>query len=107
MPEILADQYPHPPEAGVESAHRVPPGEEAAFIEQTIGRQVDFVVYVKHFPLRQVCRSDIKAVTAVLIHKTNHDVQVLAGIEQGFKYRVSGVWVVSNAGNQVLKHVAG
>ena len=74
MPEILADQDPGPPKAGVEGPDGVAPGEEPALIEQSVGWQVDLVMDVHHLAAREIGRRDVEAVAPVFIHETDQQI---------------------------------
>ena len=78
MPEILADQHPHPTETSIECPDGRPPCEESTFIKHTVGWQVDLVVNMKDLTHRKVGGCDIKPMTGILMDKANHQVNILA-----------------------------
>ena len=49
MPEVFADEKADAAEARVEGANGITPCEEAAFIEQAVGGQINLVMNVENF----------------------------------------------------------
>ena len=81
MPEIFANQDTHAPKARIESADRVAPGKEAAFVEQPVRRQIYLVVNMQNHPARDLGGSNVETVTRVLVNEANHKVQIMTRFE--------------------------
>ena len=77
MPEVFTDQQASATETGVKSGDQITPGKEASFVEQAVGRQIDLVVDMENAPPGQVGGSNEEAVTGVLVHKADHQVQIV------------------------------
>ncbi len=107
VPEILTDQHTEAAETGIESPHGNPRGEEATFIEQTVGGQVDFVVDMDNLALGEISRSDVETVAAILVHKTNDEIEALASLKQVAKDGVVWLGPGRDRRYQVLQDVAG
>ena len=105
MPEVFADEQADASELGVEGLAGVAPGEEAAFIEKAVGGQVDVVVTVEDAPARKVGRSDVEAVTGVLVHEANDEVEVVAGFEEVLEDGVIVGRMMGDGRDDVLQNV--
>src|SRR3972149_16818 len=88
VPEILADQDADPAEARIEGAHLVAPGEEAPFIEEAVGGQIDFAVDVDDLSLGEVGRREVETAPRIGLDKTEEDVDLAAGREEAAKGRI-------------------
>ena len=105
MPEVFADEQTDATEFRVESLDRVTPGEEATLVEEAVGGQIDFVVDVEDAPARKVGRSDVEAVTGVLVHETDDEVEVFARFEQVLEDGVIIGGMVRHGRDDVLQNV--
>lgn len=106
MPKVFADEQADATEAGVEGLDGVTPGEEAAFVEEAVGGQINFVVDVEDAPARKVGRSDVETVTRVFIHKADNEVEVFARLEQMFEDGIIVGGMVRDGWDDILQDVA-
>ena len=82
MPRVLADQKAHAPEARIECTQLPARAEEARIVKKPIGGQVNFVMQVKQFAIRQVRGGDGKVVSLVFADESQRDVNRAAGVQQ-------------------------
>jgi len=107
VPEIFADEHPKTAKTGVEGPYRITRGEEAAFVKQTIGWQINLVMNMNDLALGKVRRSDKEPVSGVFVHKADHHVNIPAGIEEMLKEWIIGPGPAGDGWHEVLKHVTG
>ena len=106
MPEIFADQHPHAAKTRVKRAHRIAPGKETALIEQTICGQVDFMMDVQGAPAGEIGRGNIKTVPGILIDEPDHQIQILACLEQRLEDGVFFYRPVRYGGHKILENIS-
>ena len=107
MPEIFADQHARASEAGIERPNLVAPGKEAPFVEQAIGGQLNFMVYVEHASAREIGGGNVETVTKVFVHEPHDNVQVFARLEKMPENGIILPRPVGNRGNQILDNISG
>ncbi len=78
VPEVLADREPHPdPQPRRRRPQEIARGEEAALVEQAVGRQEQLPVDVADPAVLEQRRRDEQAMVAGLLDERDHDRQVL------------------------------
>src|SRR5258706_13865275 len=102
MPKIFTDQHTHAPKPCIERADRIAPGKEATFIKQAISRQIYFMMNVHNRSPGKVGGSNVKAMTRVLVHEANHQVQITTRLEKMLEDRVILRRLVSHGCDQIL-----
>lgn len=106
MPRILANQHTHSTPARIEGAKGFPRRKKAAIIEEAIGRQVHFAMQMQQASLREIGGSDVIVPARVLLDKTDDNIQMLTGVEQGRHSRILGRGARGNRGHQVFEVIA-
>src|ERR1043165_3830506 len=106
MPEIFTNQQTRAPKACVKRTNAVAPGEEAPFIEKTVGRHVHFVMHMEHTSAREIGRGDKKAMARILVHKAHHEVNILTRFEKMFENGILSRWSVCDCGDKILHHIS-
>ena len=99
MPEIFADQHAHASKTRIKGADRIAVCKEAAFIKQCISGQINFVMNMEHASGGEIGGGNVKAVTRILIHKADHNVEVLTRFEQRLEDRIIIRRFVGNRGS--------
>ena len=106
MPKILADQHADASETRIKRADGIAPCEKASFIEKPIRWQINFMVNMHRLATRKVSRSDKEAMTGVLIHKTNDEIEIARGFEQMLEDWVIFCRLVCGGRDQILQNIS-
>jgi hypothetical protein len=106
MPEVLADADPDPdPEAGWNGPQAVTLGEEAALVEQAVGRQEELSMHVPQLTVLEQAGRDEQPVVGRLLDERDDRRQAVGGPRQIGEARI--VQAHGDLGRQVLQLVAG
>ena len=105
MPEVFADEHPHPAERRGKRLDAVAGGEEASLVEHAVGRQVDFAMDVAHPPAGEEQGAVVKAMTRRFLDQSDDHRDPPARLEQ----RPDGLRLIEahrHVGDQVLEQIS-
>src|SRR3972149_444451 len=85
MPEILTYQYAEPAQFGIERGHLMTFAEVSPLFEHSIGRRIDFAMYVPDQPIFKKHRRVVESMIIGALNEADDDRDRMAGLPQRFK----------------------